>query len=378
MRSNLFINGEKMVQRKHWFVLIILLGSLWLRTPFVQAKPNLQAQDQPVVRVLMFWSTTCGHCEYVINEIFPPLQAQYGEQLEILLIELVTQDDVDNLFQTADAFGIPKENVGVPFLIIDEQVLTGSQQIPMELPGLIEMHLATGGVDFPDLPFLAAYLPGPAEGNTGGSADNPQTNQSATLGSNGFTLAIVVLVGMVISLIYTVIAMWKREKKDRPAWIDLLTPLLVAVGFMIAGYLSYVETQAVEAVCGPIGDCNTVQSSSYASLFGVLPVGILGMVGYTAILIAWLIQRLRNDKLADYASLALLGLGLFGTLFSIYLTYLEIFVIEAVCLWCISSAVIMTSIMLLSIRPAQDVLVTKERGTRKRRSRKTKSKAAGD
>ena len=367
-----------MAQRKHWFVLIILLGLLWLRTPIVQAKPNLQAQDQPVVRVLMFWSSTCGHCEYVIKEVLPPLQEHYGDQLEILLVELITQDDVDNLFQTADAFGIPKDNVGVPFLIIGERVLTGSEQIPMELPGLIEMHLAAGGVDFPDLPFLAAYLPGPAEGNPGSSADNPQPNQAKSMGSNGFTIAIVVLVGMVISLIYTMIALWRGVKKDRPAWVDLLTPLLVAVGFVIAGYLSYVETQAVEAVCGPIGDCNAVQSSSYASLFGVLPVGTLGMVGYTAILIAWLIQRLRNDKLADYASLALLGLGLSGTLYSIYLTYLEIWVIEAVCMWCISSAVVMTLIMLLSIKPAQVVLVTKDSGVRKRRSQKTKSKAAGD
>ena len=367
-----------MAQRKQWFVLIILLGLLWLWTPIVQAKPNLQAQDQPVVRVLMFWSSTCGHCEYVIKEVLPPLQEHYGDQLEILLMELITQEDVDNLFQTGDAFGIPKDNVGVPFLIIGERVLTGSEQIPMELPGLIEMHLATGGVDFPDLPFLAAYLPGPAGGNTESSADNPQPNQAISMGSNGFTIAIVVLVGMVISLMYTVIALWRGVKKVRPAWIDLLTPLLVAVGLGVAGYLSYVETQAVEAVCGPIGDCNAVQSSSYASLFGVLPVGVLGMVGYTAILIAWFIQRQQNDKLADYASLALFGMGLFGTLYSIYMTYLEIWVIEAVCMWCISSAVVMTLIMLLSIKPAQVVLVKKDRGARKRRSRKTKSNAAGD
>ena len=137
--------------------------------------------------------------------------------------------------------------------------------------------------------------------------------------------------------------------------------------------MTYVETQAVEAVCGPIGDCNTVQSSEYAMLFGVLPVGVLGLVGYAAILIAWLIQRLRNDKLADYASLALLGMGLFGTLFSIYLTYLEIFVIEAVCLWCISSAVIMSLIMLLSIQPAQKAIAMKESRARKRRSRKVQT-----
>lgn len=353
--------------------LIILLGLIWMGIVPANAQTIDQSPEQPVVRVVMFWSRTCGHCEFVIKEVLPPLQNKYGDQLEVLLIEVATQEDVDRLFQTADAFGIPKNEVGVPFMIVGDQLLRGSQQIPAELPGLIETHLSTGGLDFPDLPSLAVYLPQStqqAEGDPAATAEVPQANQPATLGSNGFTLAIVVLVGMVVSLIYTIIAMWRGVGIDYPAWIDLLTPLLVVVGIVAAGYLTYAETQAVEAVCGPIGDCNAVQSSEYAKLFGVLPVGVLGLVGYAAILIAWLIQRLRKDKLADYASLALLGMGLLGTLFSIYLTYLEIFVIEAVCLWCISSAVIMTLIMLLSIRPAQEVLIPKDRRARKRRSRK--------
>ena len=357
-------------------ILLLLLGLIWMGILPANAQTIDQPPEQPLVRVVMFWSQTCGHCEYVIKEVLPPLQAHYGDQLEILLIEMVTQEDVDRLFQTAEAFGISKDEVGVPFMIVGDQLLRGSQQIPAELPGLIETHLSTGGLDFPDLPSLSVYLPQPthqAEGNTATTAGIPQANQSAILGSNGFVLAIVVLVGMVVSLIYTVIAMWRGMGKDYPAWIDLLMPLLVVVGIVAAAYMTYVETQAVEAVCGPIGDCNTVQSSEYAMLFGVLPVGVLGLVGYAAILIAWLIQRLRNDKLADYASLALLGMGLFGTLFSIYLTYLEIFVIEAVCLWCISSAVIMTLIMLLSIRPAQKVIITKDSAARKRRSRKAQT-----
>lgn len=189
-------------------------------------------------------------------------------------------------------------------------------------------------------------------------------------------LAIAVLAGMSISVLYAVYALVRRVKsadQGRPTWIDLLIPLLAMIGLGVAGYLTYVETQALSAVCGPIGDCNAVQSSSYARLFGVLPVGILGLIGFSLMLIAWLIQQLRDDKWGNYASIAIIGMALFGTLFSIYLTYLEIFVIEAVCMWCISSAVIMTSIMLLGIRPAQEALGGSDHGLKKRRLRMLKT-----
>jgi uncharacterized membrane protein len=91
-----------------------------------------------------------------------------------------------------------------------------------------------------------------------------------------------------------------------------------------------------------------VQTSSYAKLFGVLPVGVLGLIGYVAILAAWLWGRFRSDRLADYAPLGVLGMTAFGVLFSVYLTYLELFVIYAVCMWCLASAVIMTLLMLLA------------------------------
>ena len=122
-------------------------------------------------------------------------------------------------------------------------------------------------------------------------------------------------------------------------------------GLAVAGYLTYVETQLVQAVCGPVGDCNAVQSSSYARLFGVLPVGVLGAAGYVGILAAWLLNRLGRGRLAAKAPVAVLVMTLFGVIFSIYLTYLELFVIRAVCIWCLTSAVIITLLMLLSLKP---------------------------
>ncbi len=168
----------------------------------------------------------------------------------------------------------------------------------------------------------------------------------------GNTLSVIVLVGMLGAVVWAVILYHKADGlslKGKWAWI---IPALCAVGFGVAGYLAYVETQQVEAVCGPVGDCNTVQESEYARLFGILPIGVLGLIGYVFILAAWGLARYGKDRLADQAALSLFAMTAFGTLFSIYLTFLEPFVIGATCAWCLTSAVLMTVLMLLSVRPA--------------------------
>jgi hypothetical protein len=102
---------------------------------------------------------TCGHCHYIMDNVLPLLQEKYGNQLEILLIELDSIEAANLLYDTAEAYGIPRNSVGVPLLFIGNKALSGSIQIPDELPGLIEQHLAAGGVDFPEITGLAAFLP---------------------------------------------------------------------------------------------------------------------------------------------------------------------------------------------------------------------------
>jgi uncharacterized membrane protein len=163
----------------------------------------------------------------------------------------------------------------------------------------------------------------------------------------GNALAIVVLLGMITALVGLIFYLHRNPGNDEMKW-DWLIPILCVFGIVVAGYLTYVEVTQVDAVCGPVGDCNTVQQSRFARLFGILPIGLLGLSGYAAMGIAWSISRFGREQLSDLASMLLFGMCLFGVLFSIYLTFLEPFVIGASCAWCLTSAVLMTILLWLS------------------------------
>jgi uncharacterized membrane protein len=120
----------------------------------------------------------------------------------------------------------------------------------------------------------------------------------------------------------------------------------------VAGYLSVVELSGSSAVCGPVGDCNLVHTSIYARLFGI-PVGLIGVTGYASILGCWVLARRPPGTLTSVARIGLIAVAAIGSLFSVYLTFLEPFVIGATCAWCLASAVIIAAILVLSTGSAQ-------------------------
>ena len=331
----------------------------------------VQAQaQQPVVHAVMFWMDGCPHCEDVIKNVLPPLQEKYGKQFDLFMIEVKGQEDVNLLYQVAESYGIPKEETGVPFLIIGKQVLIGSDQVRTYLPDLVAEHLTRGGLDFPSIPALADILPASDSAPTSelvaqpevestpepvsreASAPAAESSAEEPVKNNGFTLATVTMVFMILVTIYSLASLAIGKLFFRASWMEIAIPILSVVGLGVAFYLTYVETQSVKAICGPVGDCNAVQSSSYSKVWGILPVGLLGAVGYIAILAAWFAGRQSWGWLSKYAPVALFGMALFGTIFSIYLTYLELFVIYAVCIWCISSAIIITVLLWFSLNSA--------------------------
>jgi uncharacterized membrane protein len=309
----------------------------------------------------MFWAEGCGHCEEVMNIVLPPLQSTYGQHLQILLLQLVDQASADRLFHSAEELGIAKEDVGVPFLIVGRAVLIGSRQIPEQLPGIIDAGLASGGVPFPELDSLADLAPasGPAELISSTSPASPAPSPTPipagldAAGSNpaGFAIAWAVMILLVLSVLYTIYG-FLGGPLPRIAVLQSdgtwLIPVLIGTGLIIAGYLSYVELARVDAFCGPIGDCNAVQSSRYSKLFGVIPMGPFGLAGYLVMLTGWLWPRVRGDALARAMPLLVFAAALFGVLFSIYLTYIELFVLHAVCAWCLGNAVVMPLLLVVT------------------------------
>jgi uncharacterized membrane protein len=108
---------------------------------------------------------------------------------------------------------------------------------------------------------------------------------------------------------------------------------LDAFGFAVASYLSVVELQGELPYCGPLSGCETVALSEYARIGGPegLPVAVLG-VFLSAALFAFAFAWWRTN--ATWALAAHYFLSLVGMLFEVYFTFVEIFIIHAVCVWC--------------------------------------------
>ncbi|HMJ35555.1 MAG TPA: vitamin K epoxide reductase family protein [Baekduia sp.] len=112
--------------------------------------------------------------------------------------------------------------------------------------------------------------------------------------------------------------------------------VLTVLGIGVAGYLVYVHYAGIEPVCNIAHGCHKVQTSKYAELAGV-PVALLGLIGYVTIFLTLLVRSEAARMLA--ALVALVGFG-----FSAYLTYRELFTIDAICQWCVASAILMTGL----------------------------------
>jgi uncharacterized membrane protein len=319
----------------------------------------------PVVQAILFYSPTCGHCHKVITEDLPPLTEKYGDQLQIIGIDVTVQEG-QNLYQAAiKHFNIPDARLGVPTLVVGDTFLVGSQEIPEKFPELIKQGLAAGGIGWPDIPGLqeSVQLPSPSaeQDTTAGQSGTTNTAQTSSLGLvdrfasdiTANSLAVAVLLGMIASVFGVGYTFLKDTTSEEISWSRWVIPTLAIIGLGVALYLSYVEITQSEATCGPVGDCNSVQQSPYARLFGFLPVGVLGVAGYLAILTAWFIQQFGSQRWHSVGSLVIWVMAWFGVIFSIYLTFLEPFVIGATCIWCITSAIVMTLILWFSTAAAK-------------------------
>jgi uncharacterized membrane protein len=396
--------------RRFVFIAILAVaGAAWLGVPSSAAR----AQNVPSVQAILFWSKDCEHCHTVIQDILPGLQARYGAQLDLTMVEISSVQGHDLWQRAWEVFGVPEERHGIPMLIVGNKVMLGELEIPAQAPPEIDRGLAAGGLPLApalgvnaDLlrqvaqqskamltatPLPTADAGTPAAEGTGAAAAAEGTGAAAVAGtpaaegagaaavartpaaegagaaaaaetatSNGAlanVLAWLVFVAMFASVAYSVYTVARAHYGPAPgraakpqAWRLGLMAALAVVGIVVAGYLSYHDVTMTTGFC-PVGSCSQVQASQYARIMGI-PVAVLGLGSYIAVLVLLAASRLASGALGRWSLVAVYAVGAVGTLFSIYLTSLELFVIKAVCMWCLMSAVAITCIATLALRPA--------------------------
>jgi len=134
-----------------------------------------------------------------------------------------------------------------------------------------------------------------------------------------------------------------------------ITSIILAIlGLLDSIYLVWVKFTGNYAICGPIGNCESVNSSQYSEIFGV-PIALLGAGAYLVMVVLLLLEP-RGSFWAESGPIIVFGMSLIGVLYSIYLTYIEIAILQAICPYCVISAIILVSLLIISaIRLSQSL-----------------------
>jgi uncharacterized membrane protein len=134
----------------------------------------------------------------------------------------------------------------------------------------------------------------------------------------------------------------------------MLVALGALAGVFVALYLTLYKLGYIGTLACAVGSCEAVQTSKWATFLGI-PVGGWGVGYYLGVLAIALVGLTPRFADAPSVSRLLAGVTTFGVVFSAWLTYLELFVIHAICMWCVGSAIIATILCILSWLDVRDV-----------------------
>ena len=128
----------------------------------------------------------------------------------------------------------------------------------------------------------------------------------------------------------------------------MIVAMLSLAGIFVALYLLLYKLGLIGELSCSVGSCETVNTSKWATFLG-LPVAGWGVAWYVGMFVLALVST--GEKFADSLSVSMLLLfvAATGLIFSLYLTYLELFVIDAICQWCVVSAIIVTTIFFVCL-----------------------------
>ncbi len=124
--------------------------------------------------------------------------------------------------------------------------------------------------------------------------------------------------------------------------------LLSLLGLLVSAYLYLYKIGRIGTLACGSGGCETVQTSAWSRFAGV-EVALIGVLGYAALLLVSLVSLQPGLAGRRWPAVVLAGLAAMGVCFTAYLTYLEVFVIHAICRWCLGSAGIILSIFIAAV-----------------------------
>ncbi len=133
--------------------------------------------------------------------------------------------------------------------------------------------------------------------------------------------------------------------KVQYAWIISIGASLI--GLIDSIYLTWIKLADKTAACSNIGDCESVNNSQYSEIAGI-PIALLGAGAFLTIFLLLALEKRLPDQ-STYLRMGVFGLSLTGTLYSVYLTYLEIAVLRAICPFCVVSAISIFVLLIVGV-----------------------------
>ena len=130
-------------------------------------------------------------------------------------------------------------------------------------------------------------------------------------------------------------------------WLYRASVALAILGLLVSIYMTVYKLTANDSMCLGSGDCSTVNASRYSEVNGI-PVAAIGILGYAAIL-AVLYFETRNRFFKLNGTLMIFGMALTGFIFTVWLVYVEVALLKAICPFCVTSQVAMTIIFILAV-----------------------------
>jgi uncharacterized membrane protein len=130
-------------------------------------------------------------------------------------------------------------------------------------------------------------------------------------------------------------------------WLYRASIALAVLGLLVSVYMTIYKVTSNDSMCLGSGDCHTVNASRYSEVNGI-PVAVIGILGYAAIL-AVLFYEPRSQFVRQNGTLMIFGMALTGFIFTVWLVYVEIALIKALCPFCVTSQVTMTLLFIIAV-----------------------------